>query len=61
MICNTNKFTGFYMTRVSFVTSTNVGFSPKKNSLTFSFYPFAKLVRSFKAMPSASPKLLNSN
>ena len=42
------------------VTSTNVRVSPQ-NFLTFSFIPFATLVKNFKALPSASPKLLNLN
>ena len=42
------------------VTFTNVRFSPK-NFLNFSFNPFATLVKNLKAMPSASPKLLNLN
>ena len=28
---------------------------------TFNFYPFATLVKNFKLLPSASPKLLNLN
>ena len=40
------------------VTSTDVGVS-HQNFLTFSFNPFATLVRNFKAIPSASSKLLN--
>ena len=42
------------------VTSTIVEISAK-NSLTFSFNPFATLVENFKVMCSASPKLLNLN
>ena len=42
------------------VTSTNVEISPK-NFLIFSFSPFATQVLIFKAIPSASPKLLNLN
>ena len=42
------------------VISTNVGIGPC-NFLTFSFNPFATLVRNFKFAPSASPKLLNLN
>ena len=38
--------------------STNVGIIPK-NFLTFSFNHFAKLLLNVKAIPSASPKLLN--
>ena len=41
----------------STVTSTNVEISPQ-NFLTFSFNPFATLMQNFKAIPSASPKLL---
>ena len=37
---------------------TNVEISPK-NFLTFSFNPFVKLVKNFKAIPRAGPKLLN--
>ena len=47
-------------TSFSPVTSTNVGFGPQ-NFLTFSFNPFATLVRNFKFVPSASPKLWNLN
>ena len=39
---------------------TNVGISPQ-NVLTFTFNPFGTLVQNFKAIPSASPKLLNLN
>ena len=42
------------------VTSTNVGISPK-NFLTFCFNFFATLVQNFKAISSASSKLLNLN
>ena len=42
------------------VTSLNVGIITQ-NFLTFSFNPFASLVENFKAIPSASPKLLNLN
>ena len=42
------------------VTSTNVGVSPQ-NLLNFSFNSFATLVETFKAISSASPKLLNFN
>ena len=42
------------------VTYTNIGIS-QQNILTFSFNPFATLVQNFKAIPSASPKLLNLN
>ena len=42
------------------VTSTNVGTDPQ-NLLTFSFNPFATLVKNFKPLPSVSPKLLNLN
>ena len=42
------------------VTSTNVEISPK-NFLVFSFSPFATQVLIFKAIPSASSKLLNLN
>ena len=38
------------------VTSTNVGIDPQ-NFLTFSFNPFATLVKHFKAIPSASHQL----
>ena len=41
-------------------TSTNVLINPQ-NCLTFSFNPFATLVRNSKAIPGASPKLLNLN
>ena len=44
-------------TSFSPVTSTNVGIS-SKNFLTFSFNIFATMVWNFKAIPSASPKLL---
>ena len=47
-------------TSFSPVTSTNVGISPQ-NFLTFSFNPFVTRVWNFKAIPSASPKLLNLN
>ena len=47
-------------TSFSPVTSTNVGIS-YQNFLTFSFNLFVKLVQNFKAIPSASPKLLNLN
>ena len=47
-------------TSFCFLTSTNVGISPR-NSLTFSFNPFATLALNFKAIPSASLKLLNLN
>ena len=43
------------------VTSTNVGISPPKFSDLYSFNPFATLVLNFKAIPNASPKLLNLN
>ena len=39
---------------------TNIGMSAK-NLLTFSFNPFVTLMRNFKAMPIAIPKLLNLN
>ena len=42
------------------VTSTNVRISPK-NFLTFDFDPFATIMQYFKAIPSASRKLLNLN
>ena len=42
------------------LTSTDVGISPQI-FLTFSFNPFPRLVLNFKALPSASPKLLNLN
>ena len=42
------------------VTSANVGFGPQ-NFLTFSFNPFATLVKNFKFVPGATPKLLNLN
>ena len=45
-------------TRFSPVTSTIVGISPQ-NYLTFSLNSFATLLWIFKAIPSASPKLLN--
>ena len=45
-------------TRFSPVTSTNVGISPQ-NFLTFSFNLSVRLVQNFKAIPNASPKLLN--
>ena len=41
-------------------TSTNVRTSPQ-NFLTSSFNPFATLVENFKAIHTASPKLLNLN
>ena len=47
-------------TSFSLVTSTNVGISPQ-NFLTFNFNLFATLVKNFKAIHSASPKLLNLN
>ena len=47
-------------TSFSPVTSTNLGFGPQ-SLLTFSFSPFATLVKNFKFLPSASPKLLNLN
>ena len=49
----------FNPTRFSPVTYTNGGIS-SQNFLTFSFNPFVTLVSNFKAIPSASPKLLNS-
>ena len=47
-------------TPISFspVTSTKIGINPK-NLLTFSFNPLTTMVKIFKAIPSASPKLLN--
>ena len=45
-------------TSFSPVISTNLGISPQ-NFLTFSFNPLATLVQNLKAIPSASPKLLN--
>ena len=42
-------------TSFSPVTSTNVASSPQN------FHPFATLVYNFKAIPGASPKLLNLN
>ena len=42
------------------VTSTDVLIS-SKNFLTFSSNPFSKLVQNFKAIPSASSKLLSLN
>ena len=42
------------------VTSTNVGFIPQ-NFLAFNFNHFATLVKNFKVVPHASPKLLNLN
>ena len=47
-------------TNFSSVTSTNVGISPEI-FLTFSLNPFFTLVSIFKAIPRASPKLLNLN
>ena len=47
-------------TSFSPVTFTNVGIRPQ-NFLTFSFNPFDRLVKNFKFVPSASPKLLNLN
>ena len=47
-------------TSFSSVTSENVGISPQ-NFLTFSFNPFDTLMKFFKFLPSASPKLLNLN
>ena len=47
-------------TSFSTITSTNVEFGPQ-NLLTFSFNLFATLVKNFKFLPSASPKLLNLN
>ena len=47
-------------TSFSPVAFTNVGIRPK-NFLTFSFNPFVTLLRKFKAIPSASPTLLNLN
>ena len=44
----------------SLAASTNVCISPR-NSLNFSFNPFATLVQNFKVIPSSSPKLLNLN
>ena len=65
---NTSKsFTIFRMlgkkavpTNFPLVTSTNVGISSPKY-LTSSFKPFVTLVLKLKAIPSASPKLLNFN
>ena len=45
-------------TSFSPVTSANVGFG-HQNFLTFSFNPFATLVKNSKFVPSARPKLLN--
>ena len=45
-------------TSFSAVTSTNVGFGPK-TFLNFSCNTFSTLVRNFKFLLSASPKLLN--
>ena len=42
------------------VFSTNVGIS-HQNYLNFSFNPFVALVKTFKFVPSVSPKLLISN
>ena len=42
------------------VTSSNVRISPK-NFLTFSFPPFASMLKTFKVIPSASPKTSNLN
>ena len=42
------------------VTSANIGIG-RQNFLTFTFDPFATLVLNFKAIPRASPKLLNLN
>ena len=47
-------------TSFSPVTFTNVG-SNRQNFQTSSFNPFATLVQNFKAIPSASPKLLSLN
>ena len=47
-------------TSFSSVTSAKVGISIQK-FLTFSFNPFATLVKNVKFLPSASPKLLNLN
>ena len=47
-------------TSFSLASSTNVGVRPQ-NFLTFSLNSFATLVRNFKTVPSASPKLLNFN
>ena len=47
-------------TSFSSVISANVGIW-SQNFLTFSFYSFATLAQSFKAIPSASHKLLNLN
>ena len=46
--------------RFSPAISRNVGISPQ-NCVTFSFDPFAILLKDFNAIPSASPKLLNLN
>ena len=45
-------------TSFSPVTSANIGIVPQ-TFLIFSYNPLATLVESFKAIPSASPKLLN--
>ena len=42
------------------VASTIVGINPL-NFLTLSFNPFATLVKNFKSIPTASPKVLNLN
>ena len=47
-------------TSFSPITSTNVRFS-LQNLKNFSFSPFTTLVKNFKFLPSASPKLLNFN
>ena len=47
-------------TSFSLITSTNIGISSQK-FLTFNFNLSATLVLNFKAIPGASPKLLNLN
>ena len=47
-------------TSFSPITSTNVGIS-HQNFLAFRLNTFVTLVQNFKAIPSASPKLLNLN
>ena len=48
------------VTSFSPVTSTNVGINPQ-HFLAFNFNSFATLVQNVRAIPSASPKLLNLN
>ena len=56
-VCNVKKSPP---TSFSLITSTNIGISSLK-FLTFNFNLSATLVLNFKAIPSASPKLLNLN